>query len=329
MSTLVQRFPMSPPSISETNDMQLLSPPLTPTDRMDSSCPWRQANTASLMSYQKGSVKHDSLRTNRMAHDQQHDHEVTSVIKKVPSDRTKRNKSFIQSYRRYHLIRPSLTSTQMTQRTPPKRSIRKSTKAYRSPAIDNTSLNIFALDIYDSLLREPNQLVRSVIKAFPSPPQPKLTNPTMTNSSAFNDPAPPLTRKEKSQLANAASYDAIDIENDESTIFSDEWIPKLDALDHKQIKIVWKGAPLKISHLPMYNKLHSAEANIASTLRLTPVQYIRCKRTLIRAASEYERHGTPFRKSDAQKLCRVDVNKTSSLWSIFGELGWLGQTWPN
>jgi hypothetical protein len=89
------------------------------------------------------------------------------------------------------------------------------------------------------------------------------------------------------------------------------------------------GAPLMISHLPMYGKLHPTEVNFASTLRLTPVQYIRCKRTLIRAAIEYQRRGTPFRKSDAQKLCRVDVNKTSSLWSIFGELGWLGQTWPN
>ncbi|KAI8584750.1 hypothetical protein K450DRAFT_267406 [Umbelopsis ramanniana AG] len=313
---------MSPPSISETNDMLLLSPPLTPTDRMDKSCPWKQANTTSWMSYQNCSTKHDSNRTNRMAHDQQHDHPVAPVvIKKLQSDRTKRNKSFIQSYRRYHPMQPSFTSTQMAP--PPKRCVRKSTKAYRSPAIDNNSLNIFALDIYESLLREPHQLVRSVI---PSPPQPKLTT-TVTNDSA--DTAQPLTRKEKSQLANAASYDAMDIENDESTVFSHEWIPNLDALDHKHIKIVWKGAPLKISHLPMYNKLHATEATIASTLRLTPVQYIRCKRTLIRAASEYERHGTPFRKSDAQKLCRVDVNKTSSLWSIFGELGWLGQTWPN
>ncbi|KAG2186769.1 hypothetical protein INT44_002995 [Umbelopsis vinacea] len=253
-----------------------------------------------------------------MAHDQQHDHPVAPVIKKPQSDRTRRNKSFIQSYRRYHPMQPSFTSTQMTQQ-PPKRSVRKSTKAYRSPTIDNNSLNIFVLDIYESLLREPNQLVRSV-----NLPQPKLTTAVETN-----DSAQPLTRKEKSQLANAASYDAMDIENDESTVFSDEWIPNLDALDGKHIKIVWKGAPLKISHLPMYNKLHPTEATIASTLRLTPVQYIRCKRTLIRAASEYERHGTPFRKSDAQKLCRVDVNKTSSLWSIFGELGWLGQTWPN
>lgn len=243
MSTLVQRYPMSPPSISNTNDMLLLSPPLTPTDRIDKSCPWRQTNAASWMSYQNGSAKHDSIRTNRMSHDQQHDHLAAPVIKKPQSDRTKRNKSFIQSYRRYHPMQPSLTSPQMAQRSPqPKRCIRKSTKAYRSPAIDNNSLNIFALDIYESLLREPNQLVRSVIQSPPSPPQPKLTTTTtVTNGSALNDTAQPLTRKEKSQLANAASYDAMDIENDESTLFSDEWIPNLDALNHKHIKIVWKG----------------------------------------------------------------------------------------
>jgi hypothetical protein len=76
--------------------------------------------------------------------------------------------------------------------------------------------------------------------------------------------------------------------------------------------------------MPYFHKLHPGEANIASTLRLTPEQYIKCKRTLIQAASKYESQGIPFRKSDAQKLCRVDVNKTSTLWSIFGKLGWMG-----
>lgn len=304
----------------------MLSPPLTPTDCTDSSCQWKQTKS-SLMSYQHGTAEHDSYRvaTNRKAHDQQHDHPVSAaVIKKSRTDRTNRNKSFIQSYRRFHAMSPIRPQPYITdiRRTTKNPYHRKSIKVHRSPSPNADSMNIFVLDIYESLLRDSSQLVHSI--------QPPLQHTGLTDVvSHDSSPAPVMSRKNKTNVANSASYDAIDIETDDSAIFSDDWIPKQDALHDKHVKIVWKGAPLKISHLPMYNKLHPVEVNIASTLRLTPIQYIRCKRTLIRAAFEYERHGTPFRKSDAQKLCRVDVNKTSSLWSIFGELGWLGNAWPN
>jgi hypothetical protein len=62
---------------------------------------------------------------------------------------------------------------------------------------------------------------------------------------------------------------------------------------------------------------------MASILRLSPVQYLRCKRTLILAARTLKQQQIPFTKSVAQKLCRVDVNKTSALWTAFGQLGWL------
>lgn len=61
---------------------------------------------------------------------------------------------------------------------------------------------------------------------------------------------------------------------------------------------------------------------MASILRLSPVQYLRCKRTLILAARTLQLQEIPFTKSVAQKLCRVDVNKTSALWTAFGQLGW-------
>lgn len=89
------------------------------------------------------------------------------------------------------------------------------------------------------------------------------------------------------------------------------------------------GTPLVIDHMRYFEKLHPGEAAIASTLRLTPEQYLKCKRTLILAAQEFAKRSTPFRKSDAQKLCRIDVNKVSTLWQVFGRLGWLGDKWPN
>jgi hypothetical protein len=88
-------------------------------------------------------------------------------------------------------------------------------------------------------------------------------------------------------------------------------------------KISWKGQPLSILHLPHYNSLHSKEAHVASTLRLTPVQYLTAKHTLISSARRYVQKSLPFRKSDAQKLLRIDVNKASKLWEFFMQVKWI------
>lgn len=82
------------------------------------------------------------------------------------------------------------------------------------------------------------------------------------------------------------------------------------------------GAPLSINRQPYFNQLHPAEVTMASVLRLTPIQYLRCKRTLILASRTLKMQQVPFTKSIAQKLCRVDVNKTSALWTAFRQLGW-------
>lgn len=216
----------------------MLSPPLTPTDCTDSSCQWKQTKS-SLMSYQHGTAEHDSYRvaTNRKAHDQQHDHPVSAaVIKKSRTDRTNRNKSFIQSYRRFHAMSPIRPQPYITdiRRTTKNPYHRKSIKVHRSPSPNADSMNIFVLDIYESLLRDSSQLVHSI--------QPPLQHTGLTDVvSHDSSPAPVMSRKNKTNVANSASYDAIDIETDDSAIFSDDWIPKQDALHDKHVKIVWKG----------------------------------------------------------------------------------------
>ncbi|OZJ04263.1 hypothetical protein BZG36_02491, partial [Bifiguratus adelaidae] len=107
-----------------------------------------------------------------------------------------------------------------------------------------------------------------------------------------------------------------------------EWMPDL-SFREKRPRITWKGTPLDISDMPYYSKLHPHEAHIASVLRLTPEQFLRCKQQLVTSAVEFAQRGQSFRKSDAQKLCRVDVNKTSRLWEVFGEMGWLNSPWRN
>ncbi|KAF9579499.1 hypothetical protein BGW38_004219 [Lunasporangiospora selenospora] len=94
---------------------------------------------------------------------------------------------------------------------------------------------------------------------------------------------------------------------------------------HPPPRVIWKGQPLSIVGKLGYERLHPYEEHIASTLRLSPAQYLSCKRILIMASREYLANpdGKQFRKSDAQKLCRIDVNKTSRLWEVFAKIGWL------
>ncbi|KAG9287108.1 hypothetical protein G9A89_001002 [Geosiphon pyriformis] len=87
--------------------------------------------------------------------------------------------------------------------------------------------------------------------------------------------------------------------------------------------ITWKSAPLSIQHLPHYEALHETEAYVASILRLTPIQYINAKHSLITAKRRYDARLLPFRKSDAQKFLRTDVNKASKLWEFFTQLQWI------
>ncbi|CAG8467508.1 13635_t:CDS:1 [Ambispora leptoticha] len=88
-------------------------------------------------------------------------------------------------------------------------------------------------------------------------------------------------------------------------------------------KIAWKGDPLSIEHLPHYEALHPNESYIASTFRLTPIQFLNAKYTLISSSRRYKSRSLPFRKSDAQKLLRIDVNKASKLWEVFDQLSWI------
>ncbi|CAG8433467.1 5300_t:CDS:1 [Ambispora gerdemannii] len=90
-----------------------------------------------------------------------------------------------------------------------------------------------------------------------------------------------------------------------------------------QQTITWKGNPLKIEQLPHYNLLHQAEAQVASTLRLTPVQYLTVKHVFISTARRYYSRGLPFLKSDAQKIMKMDVNKSCKMWDFFNNVGWI------
>ncbi|KAI8380149.1 hypothetical protein BD560DRAFT_388723 [Blakeslea trispora] len=154
------------------------------------------------------------------------------------------------------------------------------------------------------------------------------TDDTSNHTMAINeDKHQPMKRKRVSSVLPsgkdaALAFDAIDIDTCDQDFYPQGWVPLREALDQVPVKVAWKGAPLPIHQQPYYHDLHHVEATMSSILRLSPVQYLRCKRTLILAARTLKTQQIPFTKSVAQKLCRVDVNKTSALWTAFGQLGW-------
>ncbi|KAJ2696471.1 hypothetical protein FB645_006192 [Coemansia sp. IMI 203386] len=90
-----------------------------------------------------------------------------------------------------------------------------------------------------------------------------------------------------------------------------------------------KAAPMDVSECAFAEHLATAERDCCSILRLYPEQYLTIKQSLVRAGRTLP-PGT-FKKRDAQKLCRVDVNKTSKVFEWFCKLGWIphASTKPN
>jgi len=91
----------------------------------------------------------------------------------------------------------------------------------------------------------------------------------------------------------------------------------------KSLRAEWKGAPMDLSTDPNVHLLHPAEIHLASVLRLPADVYIDSKRRLFAEKVHRLRQGLPFRRTDSQKACRIDVNKASRLFSAFEKVGWL------
>ncbi|KAI3404498.2 hypothetical protein KGF56_002690 [Candida oxycetoniae] len=96
--------------------------------------------------------------------------------------------------------------------------------------------------------------------------------------------------------------------------------------NHKCLKIEWKGQPMDLSNDPnlsKYTNLHPAEIQLASILRLPLAVYMDSKRRLFFEKVSKVKLGKQFRRTDAQKACRIDVNKASRLFAAFEKVGWL------
>jgi len=79
------------------------------------------------------------------------------------------------------------------------------------------------------------------------------------------------------------------------------------------------GTPLDISQAPGSSLLDETEFELCSLLRLQPLQYFQSRDTLLR---NYRERGF-YKKSAAQKMLHIDVNKTGRLYDFFVMMRWM------
>ncbi|ODQ53165.1 hypothetical protein SAICODRAFT_7322 [Saitoella complicata NRRL Y-17804] len=102
----------------------------------------------------------------------------------------------------------------------------------------------------------------------------------------------------------------------------------LDGPQPKGMRTDWKGPNIDLTGDPYAHLLHPSEIALAATLRLRCATYLDCK---VRMFFEFRKCKTElnkeFRKTDAQKALKVDVNKASKLWDCYNKVGWFDEHW--
>ncbi|KAJ3327298.1 Transcriptional adapter ada2 [Gonapodya sp. JEL0774] len=85
--------------------------------------------------------------------------------------------------------------------------------------------------------------------------------------------------------------------------------------------VTWnKGCPIKISpQAECYSLLTTQEIKLCETIRMMPKQYLHVKSVML---GNRAKHGF-FKKLDAKKWFKIDVNKTGKIYDWFSALGWI------
>lgn len=153
----------------------------------------------------------------------------------------------------------------------------------------------------------------------------KETSATVSDKDEVALPSTPRRKKPRKEASYAGSPLAI-----QQAALIDENIPDyspsydtLSKCNNRSLKVEWKGQPMDLRGDPNIDKLHPAEVLLASTLRLPCNVYLDSKRRLFFEKVLRMRGGMQFRRTDAQKACRIDVNKASRLYAAFEKVGWL------
>ncbi|PWW76756.1 hypothetical protein C7212DRAFT_320088 [Tuber magnatum] len=173
--------------------------------------------------------------------------------------------------------------------------------------------------------RSPHNPQSSVVRPRTHARRPRTPRPSSNSIDGFASPDGRFPTP-TSQTSGSASIRARAVAPREDTDFESipDMSPPIETLDHlKPLKADWKGTALDLSNDPHLCLLHPSEVTLASTLRLSCASYLTSKRRIFQDRVERAMQHKEFRKTDAQKACRIDVNKASKLWAAFDKVGWL------
>ncbi|KAJ2514514.1 hypothetical protein H4217_005716 [Coemansia sp. RSA 1939] len=146
------------------------------------------------------------------------------------------------------------------------------------------------------------------------------TNGSQTNSQANSQPdtPAPAALEQAADGQNMPSYERLG--QDFASGSNDDLA--LIAPPFALSTVKWtKADPIDVAEKPMADKLAAAEQHCCSVLRIMPEQYLSIKHTLLKESRS--RPPGSFKKRDAQRLCRIDVNKTSKIYEWYVSMGWL------
>ncbi|CCE65823.1 hypothetical protein TPHA_0N00430 [Tetrapisispora phaffii CBS 4417] len=109
----------------------------------------------------------------------------------------------------------------------------------------------------------------------------------------------------------------------------EDYSPPLSSLPDNDycLRIEWKGSSMNLDSDPLRDYLHPAEIVLAQILRLPCDLYLDSKRRLFLEKVYRAKEGLSFRRTDAQKACKIDVNKASRLYAAFEKIGWLDDSY--
>lgn len=137
--------------------------------------------------------------------------------------------------------------------------------------------------------------------------------------SQFSNSSPATPKRQRTSTPISYNYDYKKIE---------DFCPPLDTLPPNNTKCLrtdWKGQSMDLSSDPLVSELHPAEVVLASILRLPCAVYLDSKRRIFQEKVKRMKLNLPFRRTDAQKSCKIDVNKASRLYASFEKVGWFDE----
>ncbi|QPG73067.1 hypothetical protein FOA43_000371 [Brettanomyces nanus] len=160
-------------------------------------------------------------------------------------------------------------------------------------------------------------------KRYVSSPLEKLLH---NSSSVENDVAAPPKRRRRKPTTRKANSATTRYDYDYTKLV--DYSPALSTLpdNPRCLKAEWKGQAMDLSDDPLVEKLHPAEVLLASTLRLPCKVYLDSKRRIFAEKMKRLKSHLPFRRTDAQKACKIDVNKASRLYAAYEKVGWLNES---